>query len=257
MKNIFAYVVDALMGLALGSLVACTGAQVGLNEVKPVNPTVPFSTLGLSFDSTSDVDDVVKQLIRSYQQYGALYAAVQKEAPTVENTCYELPEKVTKVRPLVREQETELVNIERSYKQLTTLKENDPQVKYAAETGAAYIAKARERINKYEDLLKIISSFSADCPSGGEMAVHILTGVSGLAQYMSAREKAPSFNQTGRQLEELSAEEKALADRVVQSLEALIRQERGANGRAGRERQRRSGENAMLRLREGRINVEG
>lgn len=234
MKKISSCLVDALMRLALVSLVACTGAQVGLNEVKPVNPTAPFSTLPLSFDSTGEVDDVVKQLIRSYQRYGALYTAAQKEAPTVENTCYELPEKVTKVRPLVREHETELVSIEKLYKQLTTLKENDPKIKYAAETGAAYIAKARQRIYKYEDLLKIISSFSADCPSGGEMAVHILTGVSGLAQYMSAREKAPSFNQTGRQLEELSAEEKELADRVVQSLEALIRQEGGANSRAGR-----------------------
>ena len=184
--------------LVLISLVACTGAQIGLNEIKPVNPTAPFSTLALAFDSTGEVDDVVKQLIRSYQQYGALYSAVVKEAPTLENTCYEITDKVTRVKALVKEIETEFVGIEKSYKQLTTLKENDPQIKYAAQTGQAYIAKAREKLRKYDDLLEITNSFGADCPRGGELVLDILTGVTGLARYERAKEKAPIFNQTGQ-----------------------------------------------------------
>jgi len=224
-----AWAVILAAALALISLGACTGAQIGLSEIKPVNPTAPFSTLGLSFDSTGEVDDVVKQLIRSYQQYGALYSTVVKEAPTLENSCYEITDKVTRVKALVKEVETDFVGIEKSYRQLMTLKENDAQIKYAAETGEAYIAKAREKIHKYDDLLEITNSFSADCPRGGELVLDILIGVTGLARYERAKEKAPIFNQTGRQLEELSAEEKELAVKVVQSLEALIRRE-GSGG---------------------------
>ena len=55
------------------------------------------------------------------------------------------------------------------------------------------------------------------------MVLDILTGVTGIARYERAKEKAPIFNQTGQQLEELSAEEKELAVKVVQSLEAVIR----------------------------------
>jgi hypothetical protein len=235
MNKFSSYLVDVLMPLVLVFLAACTGAQLGLNAVKPVNPTAPFSTMGLSFDSKGQVDDVVKQLIRSYQRYGALYSAAEKEAPTLENTCYEITEKIAKVQPLASEHEAELVGIEKLYKQLTTLRENDPRINYAAEAGEAYIAKARERIRKFDDLLKITSSFSADCPRGADWVAHVLTGVSGLAQYMSAKEKVPTYNQTGRQLEELSAEERGLAVRVVQSLEALTGQEGSTSSPAGRE----------------------
>jgi len=150
---------------------------------------------------------------------------VVKEAPTLENTCYEITDKVTRVKALVKEVETEFVGIEKSYKQLTTLKENDPQIQYAAETGEAYIAKAREKFHKYDDLMEITNSFGVDCPRGGELVLDILTGVTGLARYERAKEKAPTFNQTGQQLEKLSVEEKELAVKVVQSLEALIRHE--------------------------------
>lgn len=221
MNKIPSYLFNALLSLTCIALIACTGTQIGLNEVKPVNPTEPFSTLEPSMYSSDEVGDAAKELIRSYHEYGALFSIVERESPTVENTCYELTEKVEKVKPLLREQENILKRIETSYKTLAALRKDDARIKNAVEAGRAYIAKAGERIKKYDDLMDITKGFSDDCPRGSDWVVHLAFGVTGLAQYLGAREKAPLFNETAREFEELSAQEKTLAAGVVQSLKAL------------------------------------
>lgn len=204
--------------------VGCTGTEIGLNELKAVNPTNPFATLEPSTQAANERDEIVNQLTQSYQQYRALYAQADKERPTAENTCYELTERVARVKPILKKQVSVLVATETSYNKLLGLSEQDSQVERAAETGKLHIAKARERIQKSDELLDITNSFSSDCPTDQEMFLHIMTGVTalgGIAQYENAKAKAPMFNKKVAELENLSAEEKELASTVVKSLTTL------------------------------------
>jgi len=231
MKQVPSYLIHAVAGLAVTMLVACTGEQIGLTELKAVNPTEPFATLEPSTGSAGEVDRIANQLIRNYQEYAALYSAVEKERPTTENTCFELKEKVANVKPLLRHQDSVLVGTEKLYLQLTALSEGDPKVQQASGAGKVHVAKARERVKEYVALAEITDSFTSDCPTEGEMFMHIMTGVSALnaiPQYEAAKAKAPLFNQTARQLEKLSAEEKELAYGVVRSLNALTAPGAGA-----------------------------
>jgi len=224
MKQISSYVAHALAGLSVVVLVACTGEQIGLTELKAVNPTEPLATLEHSSGPADDVNGVANELVRNYQEYTALYSAVEKERPTTENTCFELKEKIAKVKPLLEKQETVLVGTDKLYVQLTALREGDPRIQHASEAGKAHVAKARERVNEYVALAEITDSFTSDCPTEGEMFMHIMTGFSALnaiPQYEAAKAKAPLFNQSARQLEKLSAEERELAYGVVRSLNAL------------------------------------
>ena len=221
MKKVSSYLVQAVMSLALLSFVGCTGTQVGLNELKPVNPTEPFAALRLPLESAEKVDGVVNELVLGYQRFGELYSAAEKARPTAENNCYELADMLKQANVFVEQQEFVLVGTEKLYKELTALRPDDPKVKYASDTGNAHVAKARERIRKYTELGKITLSFTSDCPNAGEMFIHVMTGISGLVQYENARQKAPLFNQTAKQVEDLSVEERALALEVVQALNAL------------------------------------
>ncbi len=221
MNKILRYLFNALLSLTFMVLIACTGAQVGLNEFKLVNPTAPFLILEPSLYPADGVGDVVKELIRSYQQYGALFSALEKESPTVENTCYELADKVKKVKPLLRHQNDLLVRTQEWYTRLEALRKGNFAVESAVKTGKLFVAKAKQRIQKHDELMDITNSFTDDCPSGSDWVVHLAFGITGLAQYQSARAKAPLFNKTASEVEELSAQEKTLASNVVQSLKAL------------------------------------
>lgn len=221
MKKLSSCWINRLMSLAVLSLVACTGAEIGLNELKAVNPTEPLSALEPSLRSTDGIGGLVDRLIRDYRQYGALYSVIEKERPRTSNTCYELTDRVARTKPLLKEQENALADAGTVYEQLTLFAANDQAVRSAAEIGVTFLAKARERVRKYNELADITNSFASDCPSGGDMVLHILTGVSGIVQYEGAKAKVPMFNKAVEQLEALSAEERALASEVVLSLKAL------------------------------------
>ncbi len=220
MKSALLYPLTAILSLSFAALFACRGTEVGLNAVRPVNPTGEFSTLDPSLYSEDEFGGVVKDLIRSYQQYQSLFSAAEKESPTVENTCYELPKKVERVKPLLKEQENVLTQMGASHQKLATFRE-DNAIITAVEAGNLFVAKARERVKKYDELMDITNSFSDDCPTGTDWVLHLTFGVTGLAQYASARAKAPHFNETARQLEELSAQEKISASNLVRALKAL------------------------------------
>lgn len=225
-----------LVSLAVIVLAACTGAQIGLNELNAVNPTEPVATLELAPDPSAAIGGVVNRLLEDYRQYGALYSAVEKGRPTAANTCYELKDAVARVRPLLNEQEKVIVDTGTLYAELAKLGPEDQTIKAAAEVGQAAAEKARERVRKYGELMDITASFVADCPTEGEMFVHILTGVTAIGaigQYQSAKEKAPMFNRTLQQVEVLSAEEKALAYKVAEALKALTAAGGGSEGRPG------------------------
>ncbi len=216
------YPLTAVLSLSFAALFACTGTEVGLNAVRPVNPTGEFSTLvDPSVYSEDEFGVAVKDLIRSYQQYQSLFSMVEKESPTVENTCYELTTKVERVKPLLKEQENVLSQMGTLHQKLATFREDNAQIITAVDAGNLFVAKARERVKKYDELMDITNSFSEDCPTGTDWALHLTFGVTGLAQYASARAKAPHFNETARQLEDLSAQEKILASNVVRALNTL------------------------------------
>ncbi|MBI1979276.1 MAG: hypothetical protein HYS58_00765 [Elusimicrobia bacterium] len=210
-----------LVNIVLGSifliLSGCSGRQIGLSEVKLVNLAEPFSALEPALYSADDAGELVKELIRSYQKYGALFVAVERESPTIENTCYELEEKVRQVKPLLRQQTDFLVRIQGLYSKLEKLRKDDRVFENAIGAGKAFIAKAEQRIQKHDELMDITNSFSDDCPG----AFSILFGTGGLLGLASAKAKVPTFNETASNLEKLSDEEKSLAVQVVQSLKAL------------------------------------
>jgi len=220
-----------MSGPAVVTLVACTGAQIGLTEFKAVNPTEPLAVLEPSSGSADEVNVVANELIRNYREYTALYSAVEKERPTTENICFELKEKIVKVKPLLNEQEIALVDTDKLYVQLPALRAGDPKVQHASEAGKAHVAKARERAKEYVALAEITDSLTSDCPTEGEMLMHIMTGVSALnaiPQYEASKAKAPLFNQSARQLEKLSAEESEFAYGIAWSLNALTASGEGA-----------------------------
>jgi len=222
MNKIPLHVFSPFLSLIFVVLIACTtGTSVGLNEVKLVNPTGPFSTLEPSQHAADEVGDVANELIRNYQQYGALFSALEKESPAVENTCYELPDKVKKVKPLLKQQSDLLVRSQEMHTRLEALRKGNLTVESAVKEGKLFIAKAKQRIQKHDELMDITYSFRDDCPSGSDWALHLAFGITGLMRYQSARAKAPLFNRTASELEELIAQEKELASKVVESLKVL------------------------------------
>jgi len=193
------------------------GREIGLNHFGTAKPTEYFSTMEPSLYSTDDVGRVIKALIANYQIYGALFNAVEKESPTVENECYELADKVRKVKYLLRQQFDLLVHAHRLNKKLETLKKGDPEIENAVMAGNLFFAKAEQRIRKHDELMEIIYSFTYDCPSVPAV-MFVLPALVGLQKAVA---KAPAFNATAYELEMLSEEEKKLASSVVQSLRKL------------------------------------